>query len=117
MGSTTDIEYHTYIERDKALVRRFQRVTVNELKRDSTIRILKSRKRSLEVFHGVTVDNKAIEAAVDLGIRYLPSRRNPDKSIDILDKACAMTRLEIDAMPKDLVLLQGEILYWKKIMN
>ena len=53
IGSTTDIEYHTYIERDKALVRRFQRVTVNELKRDSTIRILKSRKRSLEVFHGV----------------------------------------------------------------
>lgn len=114
IGSTTDIEYHTYIERDKALVRRFQRVTVNELKRDSTIRILKSRKRSLEVFHGVTVDNKAIEAAVDLGIRYLPSRRNPDKSIDILDKACAMTRLEIDAMPKDLVLLQGEIFVLEK---
>lgn len=114
IGSTTDIEYHTYIERDKALVRRFQRVTVNELKRDSTIRILKSRKRSLEVFHGVTVTNEAIESSVDLGIRYMPSRRNPDKSIDILDKACAMTRLEIDAMPKELVMLQGEIFVLEK---
>ena len=114
IGSTTDIEYHTYIERDKALVRRFQRVTVNELKRDSTIRILKSRKRSLEVFHGVTVTTEAIESSVDLGIRYMPSRRNPDKSIDILDKACAMTRLEIDAMPKELVMLQGEIFVLEK---
>lgn len=114
IGSTTDIEYHTYIERDKALVRRFQRVTVNELKRDSTIRILKSRKRSLEVFHGVTVTNEAIKSSVDLGIRYMPSRRNPDKSIDILDKACAMTRLEIDAMPKELVMLQGEIFVLEK---
>lgn len=114
IGSTTDIEFHTYIEQDKALVRRFQRVTVQELGRDSVVRILKSRKRSLEVFHGVTISSGAIEAAVDLGLRYLPSRRNPDKSIDILDKACAMTRLEIDSMPKELTILQGEIFVLEK---
>lgn len=109
IGSTTDWEYHKYIEQDKALVRRYQRVTVQELGRDDTIRILKSRKRSLESFHGVTITSKAIEAAVDLSTRYLPSRRNPDKSIDILDKACALTRLSIDSMPKELKLLQGEV--------
>lgn len=109
IGSTTDWEFHKYIEQDKALVRRFQKCTIQELNRESTIRILKSRKRSLEAFHGVTISTKAIEAAVDLSIRYLPSRRNPDKSIDILDKSCALTRLSIDSMPKELKLLQGEI--------
>lgn len=109
IGSTTDWEFHKYIEQDKALVRRFQKCTIQELNRENTIRILKSRKRALEAFHGVTISTKAIDAAVDLSIRYLPSRRNPDKSIDVLDKACALTRLSIDSMPKELKLLQGEI--------
>ena len=109
IGSTTDWEYHKYIEQDKALVRRYQKVVVQELKREPVIRILKSRKRPLEVYHGVTITTAAIVEAVDLATRYLPSRKNPDKAIDVLDKACALRRLEIDAMPKELKMLQSEI--------
>lgn len=109
IGSTTDWEYHKYIEQDKALVRRYQKVVVQELKREPVIRILKSRKRPLEVYHGVTITTPAIVEAVDLATRYLPSRKNPDKAIDVLDKACALRRLEIDAMPKELKMLQSEI--------
>jgi ATP-dependent Clp protease ATP-binding subunit ClpB len=109
IGATTFDEYRKHIEKDSALERRFQPVTVDEPGRNATVAILRGIKSNYEVHHGVQVDDDAIVAAVDLSIRYLPSRTLPDKAIDLLDEACSRLKLEIASMPSELDSLRGQI--------
>ena len=89
IGATTFNEYHKYIEKDSALERRFQPVTVNEPTPEETRRILSGLKRNYEAHHNVTITDDAIEASVNLSVRYIQGRYLPDKALDVLDEACA----------------------------
>lgn len=93
IGATTVAEYRKYIEKDSALERRFQPVLVEEPSRKKTIEILMGVKEKYEEHHKVVIDDSAIEAAVDLSIRYIADRFLPDKAIDLLDEACAKETL------------------------
>lgn len=93
IGATTFNEYQKYIEKDAALERRFAKVTVEEPSAEDTIEILKGLQTKFEAFHQVAFDPEAIQAAVQLSIRYMPSRRLPDKAIDLLDEAAAAVKI------------------------
>ncbi len=93
IGATTTGEYRRYIEKDTALERRFQLVWVDEPTREEAIAILKGLRPKFEDHHGVAISDRAIEAAVELSIRYLIDFRLPDKAIDLIDQACAQTVL------------------------
>ena len=92
VGATTVAEYHRYIEKDAALERRFQPVTVNEPTAAETLEILKGLRPRYEGHHGLAITDAALEAAVELAERYLPQRRFPDKAVDLMDEAAALTR-------------------------
>ena len=110
IGATTLDEYRQYIEKDAALERRFQPVTVDEPTVEDTISILRGLKERYEIFHGVRIhDNALVEAAV-LSDRYITDRFLPDKAIDLVDEACAMIRTEIDSMPAELDDLRRKIM-------
>jgi len=102
IGATTLDEYRKYIEKDKALERRFQPVLVSEPSVEDTISILRGIKERYEVHHGVKIQDSALVAAATLSNRYVSDRFLPDKAIDLVDEACAMIRTEIDSMPTDL---------------
>jgi ATP-dependent Clp protease ATP-binding subunit ClpB len=102
IGATTLDEYRQYIEKDKALERRFQPVLVNEPTVEDTISILRGIKERYEVHHGVKIQDSALVAAATLSNRYISDRFLPDKAIDLVDEACAMIRTEIDSMPTEL---------------
>ncbi|MBE6852415.1 MAG: ATP-dependent chaperone ClpB [Ruminococcus sp.] len=102
IGATTLNEYRLYIEKDKALERRFQPVMVSEPTVEDTISILRGLKERYEVFHGVKIQDQAIISAAVLSNRYITDRFLPDKAIDLVDEACAMIRTEIDSMPTEL---------------
>ncbi len=102
IGATTLNEYRNYIEKDSALERRFQKVTVQEPTVEDTISILRGLKDSFEVHHGVHINDSAIVAAATLSNRYITERFLPDKAIDLIDEACASTRLTLDSMPQEL---------------
>lgn len=102
IGATTLNEYRNYIEKDSALERRFQKVTVCEPSVEDTISILRGLKDSFEVHHGVHINDSAIVAAATLSNRYITERFLPDKAIDLIDEACASTRLTLDSMPQEL---------------
>lgn len=102
IGATTLDEYRKYIEKDAALERRFQPVTVPEPTVEDTISILRGLKERYEVFHGVKILDEALIAAATLSNRYISDRFLPDKAIDLVDEACAMIRTEIDSMPAEL---------------
>jgi ATP-dependent Clp protease ATP-binding subunit ClpB len=102
IGATTTKEYRLYIEKDAALERRFQPVLTEEPTIEDTIAILRGLKERYEVFHGVSIADSAIIAAVNLSKRYISDRFLPDKAIDLIDEACAMLRTDIDSMPGDL---------------
>lgn len=102
IGATTLDEYRKYIEKDKALERRFQPVYVAEPTVEDTISILRGLKERYEVFHGVKIQDQAIISAAVLSNRYITDRFLPDKAIDLVDEACAMIRTEIDSMPTEL---------------
>ena len=89
IGATTFAEYHKYIERDAALERRFQPITVEEATPEQTREILYGLKSKYEIHHGVTISDAAIEAAIRLSVRYIQDRYLPDKALDVLDEACA----------------------------
>jgi ATP-dependent Clp protease ATP-binding subunit ClpA len=89
IGSTTYAEYHSHFEKDRALIRRFQKIDIDEPSRDSSIKILKGLKPYYESHHNVRYTNDAIEAAVDLSIRYMTNRKLPDKALDVIDEAGA----------------------------
>ena len=100
IGATTLDEYRKYIEKDKALERRFQQVYVGEPSVDDTISILRGLKERYEVHHGVRIADSAIVAAATLSHRYISERFLPDKAIDLIDEAAAKLRTEIDSMPE-----------------
>ncbi len=102
IGATTLDEYRKYIEKDAALERRFQPVTVDEPTVEDTISILRGLKERYEVYHGVRIHDSALVAAATLSNRYITDRFLPDKAIDLVDEACASIRTEIDSMPSEL---------------
>ena len=102
IGATTLDEYRKYIEKDKALERRFQPVLVTEPTVEDTISILRGIKERYEVHHGVKIQDSALVAAATLSDRYVSDRFLPDKAIDLVDEACAMIRTEIDSLPTEL---------------
>ncbi len=102
IGATTIEEYRKYIEKDKALERRFQPVMVDQPDVEDTISILRGIKERFEVHHGVKIQDNALVAAATLSHRYISDRFLPDKAIDLVDEACATIRTEIDSMPGEL---------------
>jgi len=102
VGATTLDEYRKYIEKDKALERRFQPVVVDEPTVEDTISILRGLRERYEVHHGVKIQDSALVTAAVLSNRYVTDRFLPDKAIDLVDEACAMIRTEIDSMPTEL---------------
>ena len=102
IGATTLDEYRKHVEKDAALERRFQPVTVDEPTVEDAVSILRGLRERLEVFHGVKIQDSALVAAVALSHRYITDRFLPDKAIDLVDEACAMLRTEIDSMPAEL---------------
>jgi ATP-dependent Clp protease ATP-binding subunit ClpB len=102
IGATTVDEYRRQIEKDAALERRFQPVTVDEPSVEDTVSILRGLRERLEVFHGVKIADNALVAAATLSHRYISDRFLPDKAIDLVDEACAVIRTEIDSMPAEL---------------
>lgn len=102
IGATTLDEYRQYIEKDPALERRFQPVTVDEPTVEDTISILRGLKERYEVFHGVKIHDAALIAAATLSNRYISDRFLPDKAIDLVDEACAMIKTEMDSMPSEM---------------
>lgn len=109
IGATTLNEYQKYFEKDKALERRFQKVTIDEPDTDSAISILRGLKERYESHHKVRIKDEAILAAVELSQRYISDRFLPDKAIDLVDEAAAKLRLEMDSLPEELDELERKI--------
>lgn len=110
IGATTLKEYQKYIEKDKALERRFQAVMVDEPTVPDAISILRGIKEKYEVHHGVRIQDDAVIAAVELSHRYISDRFLPDKAIDLMDEAAAKLRLEMDSMPEEMDELRRKIM-------
>ncbi len=110
IGATTVDEYRKYIEKDKALERRFQPVSVNEPTVEDTISILRGIKNRYEVFHGVKITDGALVAAATLSNRYITDRFLPDKAIDLVDEACAMIKTELNSMPAEVDEIERKIM-------
>jgi ATP-dependent Clp protease ATP-binding subunit ClpB len=110
IGATTLNEYQKYIEKDKALERRFQKTFVGEPTVEDTIAILRGLKERYEIHHGVKIKDSAIIAAAMLSHRYITDRFLPDKAIDLIDEAAASLRIEIDSMPVELDAIERQII-------
>ncbi len=110
IGATTLNEYRKYIEKDSALERRFQRVLVSAPSVEDTITILRGLKPRFELFHGVTIKDKALIAAATLSDRYITDRFLPDKAIDLVDEACATIKVQMDSVPFELDTLTRKIM-------
>ena len=110
VGATTLDEYREYIEKDAALERRFQPVTVDEPTVEDTISILRGLKERYEVFHGVKITDAALVTAAVLSNRYISDRFLPDKAIDLVDEACALIKTELDSMPTELDELNRKVM-------
>lgn len=110
IGATTLKEYQKYIEKDKALERRFQSVMVNEPSVEDSISILRGIKDKYELHHGVRIKDDAVIAAVELSSRYISDRFLPDKAIDLMDEAASKLRIEMDSMPEELDELNRRIM-------
>ena len=109
IGATTIVEYRKYIEKDAALERRFQPVTVEEPTREECLEILRGLRGKYEEHHHVAVQEEALEAAVSLSERYISDRFLPDKAIDVLDEACAKVSLEGFKVPENMEELEKVI--------
>ncbi|MDG1838479.1 MAG: ATP-dependent Clp protease ATP-binding subunit [Phycisphaerales bacterium] len=109
IGATTFDEYRKYIEKDSALERRFQSIAVEPPNAEQTVLILKGLRIKYEEHHRITVTDEAIEEAVELSTRYMPSRVQPDKALDVIDEAGAMVRLRSMTKPPDLAELETKI--------
>ena len=110
IGATTFDEYRQYIEKDKALERRFQPVMAEEPSVSDTISILRGLKERFEIHHGIRIHDSAIVAAAKLSDRYIQDRFLPDKAIDLIDEAGAMIRSEIDSLPTELDVVRRRLL-------
>ncbi|WP_252235000.1 ATP-dependent chaperone ClpB [Clostridium sp. CH2] len=109
IGATTFDEYRQYIEKDKALERRFQPVIIEEPTVEDTISILRGLKERFEIHHGIRIHDSAIVSAAKLSDRYIQDRYLPDKAIDLIDEAGAMIRSEIDSLPTELDIIRRKI--------
>src|SRR5215475_6455720 len=110
IGATTLNEYQKYIEKDKALERRFQKTYVGEPTVEDTIAILRGLKERYEIHHGVKIKDSAIIAAAMLSHRYITDRFLPDKAIDLIDEAAASLRMEMDSLPIDIEAVERQII-------
>lgn len=110
IGATTLDEYRKYIEKDKALERRFQTVYTGEPSVEDTITILRGLKEKYEVHHGVKIKDSALVASATLSARYITDRFLPDKAIDLVDEAASKLRIEIDSMPTELDTVERKIM-------
>jgi ATP-dependent Clp protease ATP-binding subunit ClpB len=113
IGATTLAEYQKYIENDKALERRFQKVMVEEPDIQDAISILRGLKERYEVHHKVRIKDEAIINAVELSARYISDRFLPDKAIDLLDEAASKLRIEIDSLPEELDEMNRKIMQFE----
>ena len=102
IGATTSDEYQKYFEKDKALVRRFQTVYIDEPSVEDTISILRGLQERYEVYHKIEILDEALIAAAELSHRYITDRSLPDKAIDLIDEAAARLRLELDSVPEEI---------------
>lgn len=109
IGATTTDEYRKFIEKDRALERRFQPIIVEPPTTEQTVQILKGLKDSYESFHNVKITDSAIEAAVNLSDRYIPDRNLPDKAIDLIDEASARARVNFSSRPNELKEKEGRL--------
>ncbi|MBE6552752.1 MAG: ATP-dependent Clp protease ATP-binding subunit [Ruminococcaceae bacterium] len=109
IGATTIAEYRKHIEKDAALERRFQSVTVGEPTREDAILILKGLREKYEAHHKLKIEDEAIDAAVTLSVRYIPDRFLPDKAIDLIDEAASRLRISAHTSPPDLKALETEM--------
>ena len=109
IGATTMDEYRKHIEKDAALERRFQTVLVEEPDREHTLEILKGLRTNYEIFHNVSFSDEALEAAVDLSSRYITSRMQPDKAIDLLDESGAHCRIAFVEKPAEMLNVEDKI--------
>lgn len=112
IGATTQEEYRKYFEKDGALERRFQPIAVEEPQEEEAIEILRELRPIYEQFHGVSIEEEAVEEAVRLSVRYITERLLPDKAIDILDEACSKVRIGEDLLADDGT--DGQIRDWQK---
>lgn len=113
VGATTLDEYRTYIEKDAALERRFQKVLVEEPSVPDTIAILRGLKERYEVHHGIDITDSAIIAAAKLSQRYITDRQLPDKAIDLIDEAGSRIRMEMDSKPENMDRLERRLIQLK----
>lgn len=113
IGATTLDEYRKYIEKDRALERRFQPIYISEASVESTIAILRGLKERYEVYHGVKIKDNALVAAAVLSNRYIPDRFLPDKAIDLIDEAASKIRIEIDSLPTEIDEIERKIIQLK----
>lgn len=102
IGATTQDEYQKYFEKDKALVRRFQTVYIDEPSVEDTISILRGIQEKYEMYHKIEILDEALIAAAELSHRYITERKLPDKAIDLIDEAAAKMRLELDSVPEEI---------------
>jgi len=109
IGATTFDEYQKYFEKDKALVRRFQTVPIDEPSVEDTISILRGIQDKYEVYHKIDILDEALIAAAELSHRYITERKLPDKAIDLIDEAAAKLRLELDSVPEEIDELQRKV--------
>ncbi len=110
IGATTLEEYRKYIEKDRALERRFQQILVNEPSVEDTIAILRGLKEKYEVYHGVKIKDNALVAAAVLSNRYITERFLPDKAIDLIDEAASKIRIEVDSLPTPIDEIERKIM-------
>lgn len=109
IGATTLDEFRKYFEKDAALERRFQQILVKEPTEAETLQILQGLSSTYEKFHGISIDDKTLEAAVKLSVRYIPDRFLPDKAIDLLDEGSSRLKLQNQIMPEDVVKIEEQI--------
>ncbi|MGL5254320.1 MAG: ATP-dependent Clp protease ATP-binding subunit [Brevinema sp.] len=109
IGATTLDEYRKFIEKDKALERRFQSIVVDEPSPEDALSILRGIKDRYEIHHGIRIQDKALAAAVSLSIRYMPERQLPDKAIDLMDEAAARVRTQLESSPQVIDVLSRRV--------
>lgn len=117
IGATTTREYRLYIEKDPALERRFQPITVDEPSPELAIEILKGVRSKYEAHHGVQITDEAIEVAVQLSVRYVTDRFLPDKAFDIIDEACSKLKIATFQVPRELVDLSNSLKTLKRKLD
>ena len=110
VGATTMNEYRKYIEKDAALERRFQPISVEEPSFEEALAILRGIREKYELHHGVRITDDALISAINLSVRYLPDRKLPDKAIDLMDEAMSKLKLEIESEPESISNIKRELL-------